>query len=125
MQLRDLEAELEMEQRRSRELAAHNRKLERSLAEIRVQAEDDHRVRVELSDQVSTLTMRVKTLRRQLEEAEEVVTITMNKYRKAQAMIEDAEHRADVAEKTITVQRGSGRNRSMSVTREITRVVRV
>ena len=114
-----------MEQRRSRELAAHNRKLERSLAEIRVQAEDDHRVRVELSDQVSTLTMRVKTLRRQLEEAEEVVTITMNKYRKAQAMIEDAEHRADVAEKTITVQRGSGRNRSMSVTREITRVVRV
>ena len=125
MQLRDLEAELEMEQRRSRELAAHNRKLERSLAEIRVQAEDDHRVRVELSDQVSTLTMRVKTLRRQLEEAEEVVTITMNKYRKAQAMIEDAEHRADVAEKTITVQRQGGRNRSMSVTREITRVVRV
>ena len=53
------------------------------------------------------------------------MTITMNKYRKAQAMIEDAEHRADVAEKTVTVQRSGGRNRSMSVTREITRVVRV
>ena len=125
-QLRDLEAELELEQRRSREVAAHNRKLERQMAEIRVQAEDDHRVRVELQDQASTLTMRVKTLRRQLEEAEEVVTITMNKYRKAQAMVEDAEHRADVAEKTMTVQRGgSGRTRSMSVCREITRVVRV
>ena len=67
--LRDLEAELEMEQRRSRELAAHNRKIERQLNEIRVTAEDDHRVRVELQDQVSTLTMRIKTLRRQLEEA--------------------------------------------------------
>ena len=67
--LRDLESELEMEQRRSRELAAHNRKVERQLNEIRVQAEDDHRVRQELTDQVSTLTMRIKTLRRQLEEA--------------------------------------------------------
>ena len=54
---------------------------------------------------------------------EEVVTITMNKYRKAQAMLEEAEHRADIAEKNITLMRGRGR--SMSVTREITRVVRV
>ena len=67
--LRDLESELDLEQRRSRELAAHNRKVERQLNEIRVQAEDDHRVRQELTDQVSTLTMRIKTLRRQLEEA--------------------------------------------------------
>ena len=58
---------------------------------------------------------------------EEVVTITMNKYRKSQAMIEEAEHRAEMAERTVSVTRGggSGRNRSMSVTREITRVVRV
>ena len=62
-QLRDLEAELELEQRRSREVAAHNRKLERQMAEIRVQAEDDHRVRVELQDQASTLTMPVRLTR--------------------------------------------------------------
>ncbi len=54
---------------------------------------------------------------------EEVVTITMNKYRKGQQMLEEAEHRADVAEKSMTVYKGRGR--SMSVSREITRVVRV
>jgi len=67
---------------------------------------------------------------------EEVVNITMNKYRKAQQMLDDAERRADSAEKNITVIRGgvsgvspvtAGRHgaRSMSVTREVTRVVRV
>lgn len=58
---------------------------------------------------------------------EEVVTITMNKYRKAQSMVEEAERRADSAEKNITIIRTgpTGRSsRSMSVTREYTRVVR-
>lgn len=121
--LRDLEAEYELEQRRSRELAAANRKLERALAEIRVQADDDRRMVIELSDSVNTCSTRIKILKRQLEEAEEVVTITMNKYRKGQSMLEEAEHRADLAEKNFVSIRGRGR--SMSVTREITRVVRV
>ena len=54
---------------------------------------------------------------------EEVVTITMNKYRKAQSMLEEADHRADMAEKNVALR--GGRNRSMSVTREIVRVKRV
>lgn len=120
--LRDLEAELELEQRRARELATANRKIDRSYSELRISSEDDRRITVELREQVSTLTVRIKTLRRQLEEAEEVVTITMNKYRKSQVMVEEAEHRADIAERNATLGR---RNRSMSVTREITRVVRV
>ena len=69
MQLRDLEAELEIEQRRSRECGANNRKLERALNELRVMADEDHRVRMELQEQVNTLIIRIKTLRRQLEEA--------------------------------------------------------
>jgi len=121
--LRDLEAELEAEQRRSRDLAGINRKLERQYNEIRVQAEDDRRMVIELSDQCNALQIRIKTLRRQLEEAEEVVTITMNKYRKAQSMCEEAEHRADMIEKNMSMV--SKRGRSMSVSREITRVVRI
>merc|ERR1712038_328302 len=123
--LRDLEAELEAEQRRSRELAAANRKMERSLAELRVQSEDDRRMNHELQESVNILTIKIKTLRKQLAEAEEVVTITMNKYRKATAMLEEAEHRADHSEKSVVAMRGRGGNRSMSVTREMVRVVRV
>ena len=88
-------------------------------------AEEDRRQVIELSDTVNTLNVRYKTLRRQLEEAEEVVTITMNKYRKAQAACEEAEHRADLVERNVSSVKGGNRSRSMSVTREITRVVRV
>jgi hypothetical protein len=62
---------------------------------------------------------------------EEVVNITMNKYRKAQQLLDEAERRADTAERHITIVRGGapvgrhGGSRSMSVTREVTRVVRV
>lgn len=55
---------------------------------------------------------------------EEVVTITMNKYRKAQSHVEELEHRIDT-ERSVSLPRGRGSGRSMSVTREITRVVRV
>jgi len=68
-QLRDVEAELEAEQRRGRDLQAENRKLSRMLQELRTQSDDDRRAMTELADQVNTLQQRIKTLRRQLEEA--------------------------------------------------------
>ena len=46
----------------------------------------------------------------------------MNKYRKATTLIEEAESRADNAEKSLSTVR---RSRSMSVSREITRVVKM
>ena len=46
----------------------------------------------------------------------------MNKYRKATTMIEEAEHRADSAERNLQTVR---RSRSMSVSREVTKVVRM
>jgi len=57
---------------------------------------------------------------------EEVVTITMNKYRKAQQMLDDAERRAETAERNISIHiTPRGRSaRSMSVTRETTRIIR-
>jgi len=64
-----VEAELEAEQRRARDLQAENRKLSRMLQELRTQSDEDRRAMTELADQVNTLQQRIKTLRRQLEEA--------------------------------------------------------
>lgn len=77
LQLRDLESDFELEQRRGRELATHNRKVERQLQEIRLSSDEDKRMVIELSDSVQILTIKVKTLRRQLEEA---VCITYTRY---------------------------------------------
>jgi len=64
-----VEAELEAEQRRGRDVVAENRKLARLLQELRAQAEEDHRVATELQDTVNTLTLKINTLKRQLLEA--------------------------------------------------------
>ena len=66
--MRDLEAELDLEQRRGRDAVAESKKLQKQLAELRAQADDDHRSMAELSDQVSTLQMKIVTMKRQLEE---------------------------------------------------------
>jgi myosin heavy chain 6/7 len=128
--LREVEAELEAEQRRSRDLAAENRKLLRLLQEQKQQTEEERRLAAEASEQINQLHIRIKTLKRQLDEAEEVVAITMNKYRKAhQLLLELEAGGAGVAtggvDKSRTVVTSGKGDRSMSVTREITRVVRV
>ena len=69
IQVRDLEAELDLEQRRSRDAAAEAKKFQRQLTELRGQADDDHRLVAELSDHVGTLQTRITTIKRQLEES--------------------------------------------------------
>ena len=68
-QLRDVEAELEAEQRRGRDVVAENRKLARLLQELRAQAEEDHRINTELADSVNTLTLKLNHVKKQLLEA--------------------------------------------------------
>jgi len=75
-QLRDVETELEAEQRRGRDVIAENRKLARLLQELRAQAEEDHRIATELQDTVNILTLKINTLKKQLLEA--VRRITQN-----------------------------------------------
>jgi len=67
--MRELEAELEAEQRRARDLAAENRKLARLLQEQKQQADDERRLAAEANEQINQLQARIKTLKRQLEEA--------------------------------------------------------
>jgi len=67
--VRELEAELEAEQRRARDLAAENRKLQRLLQEQKQQADDERRLAAEANEHINQLQARIKTLKRQLEEA--------------------------------------------------------
>lgn len=79
VQLRELEVEYEAEQRRSREAVAANRKLERMLAELKASADEDHRLRIELQDQLNALTLKYKILRKQLEEAVRMTGVCLSK----------------------------------------------
>jgi chromosome segregation ATPase len=117
--VRELEVEFDAEQRRAKDAQALARKLERQLKELQQQSDDDRRMTLELQDLLDKTQIKMKTYKRQLEEAEEISSITMNKYRKAQQFIEEAELRADMAERSSLTLRGGSGMRSVSVTREV------
>ena len=68
-QVRELEGELEATQRRERDVFAENKKLQRLLSELRAQSDEDHRLVVELTEQVNTLQLKLGVMKRQLLEA--------------------------------------------------------
>lgn len=61
---------------------------------------------------VDKLQQKIKTYKRQIEEAEEIAALNLAKFRKAQQELEEAEERADLAEQAITKFRTKGRGGS-------------
>merc|ERR1712134_230809 len=70
--LRELENELDSEQRRTSESVKNTRKLERKCKEITYAGEEDKKNLTRIQDLVYKLQVKVKTYKRQAEEAEEV-----------------------------------------------------
>merc|ERR1711894_159951 len=89
------------------------RKQDRRLKELSFQADEDRRNQERMADMVDKLQQKIKTYKRQVEEAEEVAAVNLAKYRKVQHELEDAEERADMAENTLAKLRA--KNRSGSV----------
>lgn len=79
--VRDLEAELEAEQRRHREASAAARKFERQMKELMVSSEEDRRMVIDLTEQVAMLTQKIKLYKRQVEEAVSITLVTGYDYR--------------------------------------------
>merc|ERR1712121_153946 len=63
-----------------------------------------------MQDLVEKLQLKIKTYKRQVEEAEEIAAMNLAKYRKVQHELEDAEERADVAEGSLGKVRSKNRS---------------
>ncbi|XP_049554840.1 myosin-7B isoform X4 [Orcinus orca] len=96
--VRELEAELDAEQKQHAEALKGVRKHERRVKELAYQAEEDRKNLARMQDLVDKLQSKVKSYKRQCEEAEQQANTNLAKYRKAQHELDDAEERADMAE---------------------------
>uniref|UniRef100_A0A672ZIZ5 Myosin-7B n=1 Tax=Sphaeramia orbicularis TaxID=375764 RepID=A0A672ZIZ5_9TELE len=99
--VKELENELESEQKKSQEYQKGVRKFERRIKELSYQAEEDKKNMVRLQDLIDKLQAKVKSYKRQAEEAEEQANTNLAKYRKVQHELDDAEERADMAETQV------------------------
>ncbi|XP_068197313.1 myosin-7-like isoform X2 [Antennarius striatus] len=108
--VRELENELEMEQKRSSEAVKGIRKYERRIKELTYQTEEDRKNIVRLQDLVDKLQLKVKAYKRSTEEAEEQANVHLGKFRKMQHELDEAEERADIAESQVNKLRIKSRD---------------
>ncbi|RXN10429.1 heavy polypeptide skeletal muscle [Labeo rohita] len=108
--VRELEAEVEGEQRRGADAVKGVRKYERRVKELTYQTEEDKKNINRLQDLVDKLQLKVKAYKRQSEEAEEQANTHLSKLRKVQHELEEAEERADIAESQVNKLRAKSRD---------------
>ncbi|XP_003791305.1 myosin-4 [Otolemur garnettii] len=107
--VRELESEVESEQKRNIEAVKSLRKHERRVKELTYQTEEDRKNVLRLQDLVDKLQTKVKSYKRQAEEAEELSNVNLAKFRKIQHELEQAEERADIAESQVNKLRVKSR----------------
>ncbi|XP_036068956.1 myosin-6 [Oryzias melastigma] len=108
--VRELENELEAEQRHGSDSVKAVRKLERRIKELVYQSEEDRKNIMRLQDLVDKLQLKVKANKRQAEEAEEQANTYLTKLRKVQHELEEAEERADIAEAQVNKMKVKNRD---------------
>ncbi|KAM4021032.1 myosin-4-like [Anomaloglossus baeobatrachus] len=108
--VRELENELENEQKRGVEAIKGVRKYERKVKELTYQTEEDRKNSLRLQDLVDKLQLKVKAYKRQAEESEEQSNAHLSRFRKVQHELEEAEERADIAESQVNKLRAKSRD---------------
>ena len=104
--IRELEIELGSVQCRTSENYKAFQKAERRVKELQFQQDEDHKNSDRMSELAGKLQQKIKTYKKQIEEAEEIAALNLAKYRKAQQGLEEAEERAKLAGTAMSFARG-------------------
>ncbi|XP_050929630.1 myosin-16 [Lates calcarifer] len=107
--IKELENELDQEQKRHAETVKNLRKGERRLKELIFQTEEDHKTNQRMQELVEKLQNKLKSYKRQIEDAEEQANSSLSKYRKTVHELDDAEERAEMAEMALNKMRTRNR----------------
>merc|ERR1739846_140665 len=105
--IRELEIELGNVQCRTSENYKSYQKADRRVKELQFQQDEDHKNADRMSDLANKLQQKIKTYKKQIEEAEEIAALNLAKYRKAQQGLEEAEERAKLAGTAMSFARGT------------------
>ncbi|XP_018110962.1 cingulin-like protein 1 isoform X2 [Xenopus laevis] len=105
----ELEERLENEERDRASLQLNNRKLERKVKELMMQVDDEH---LTLTDQKDQLSLRLKSMKRQVEEAEEEIDRLESTKKKLQRDLEEQTDLNDQLQAQFTAAKKELRRKS-------------
>merc|ERR1711934_63959 len=107
--IRELESELNAESRRFADAQKNLRKSERHIQELTFAADEDRKNHERMQALTDQLQVKIKSYKKQIEEAEEIAALNLAKFRQAQASLADSEGRADLNEHALAKVRSKGR----------------
>ena len=99
--IRELESEVDAESRRFADAAKNLRKSERRIKELTYASDEDRKNQERMQMLVDQLQDKIKTYKRQIEEAEEIAALNLAKFRQVQSQLTDAEGEADLNEQAL------------------------
>jgi myosin heavy chain 6/7 len=111
--IRELESELDAENRRFADANKNLRRSERRIKELAFASDEDRKNHERMQALIDQLQARIKSFKKQIEEAEEIAALNLAKYRQAQTNLGDANERADLNEQAVAKMRARGRSASI------------
>merc|ERR1711923_228968 len=111
--IRELESEIDAESRRRADGQKNLRKAERRIKEQTYASDEDRKNHERMQALIDQLQSKIKSYKKQIEEAEEIAALNLAKFRKVQGNLTEAEERADLNEQAFAKARARGRSASM------------
>merc|ERR1712202_17544 len=111
--VRELESELDAENRRFADAQKNLRKSERRIKELTYTADEDRKNHERMQALVDQLQSKIKSYKKQIEEAEEIAALNLAKFRQAQGQLGDAAQTADLNEQALAKAKARGRSGSI------------
>merc|ERR1712008_317278 len=111
--IRELESEMDAENRRCADAQKNLRRSERTIKELSYQQDEDRKNHERMQGLIDQLQGKIKSYKKQIEEAEEIAALNLAKYRQAQNSVSDATERADSNEQALAKTRARARSASI------------
>merc|ERR1711899_704562 len=111
--IRELESELDAENRRLSDATKNLRKSERRIKELAFAGDEDRKNHERMQGLIDSLQGKIKSYKKQIEEAEEIASLNLAKFRQAQNNLADATERADLNEQALAKFKAKGRSGSL------------
>merc|ERR1712115_545262 len=108
--IRELESELDAEQRRFGDASKNLRKSERRIKELSFASDEDRKNHERMQGLIDQLQSKIKVYKKQIEEAEEIAAMNLAKFRQTQTHLAEAEERADLSEQALAKLKVRGRS---------------
>lgn len=113
--IRELQSELDAENRRFADAQKNLRKSERHIKELTFAADEDRKNHERMQALIDQLQGKIKSYKKQIEEAEEIAALNLAKFRQTQGNLSDSGERADLNEQALAKFKAKGRAGSVGL----------